>query len=61
MNVQYILDTKKPNIPRMAFSRQNSHTINDTITLYKDGQDICQTEEIYIKVKLSRKNRWTTI
>lgn len=50
LNVQYILDTKKPNIPRMAFLRRNSHTLNDTITLYKDSQDTCQTEEIYIKV-----------
>ncbi|KAL1494758.1 hypothetical protein ABEB36_010304 [Hypothenemus hampei] len=49
LNVQYILDTKKPNLPRMAFLRRNSHTINDTITLFKDGQDACQTEEIYIK------------
>lgn len=43
----------------MAFSRQNSHTINDTITLYKDGQDICQTEEIYIKVRLFKENQLT--
>ncbi|KAH1009329.1 hypothetical protein HUJ04_001698 [Dendroctonus ponderosae] len=49
LHVQYILDSKKSNIPRMMFLRRGSHTLNDTITLYKDSQDTCQTEEIYIK------------
>ncbi|CAG9770067.1 unnamed protein product [Ceutorhynchus assimilis] len=55
LNVQYILDTKKTSIPRMAFLRRNSHTINDTITLYKDSPDTCQTEEIYIKNEIRDK------
>ncbi|XP_066258052.1 integrin alpha-PS2 [Euwallacea similis] len=55
LNVQYILDTKKPNIPRMAFLRTKAHTINETITLYKDGQDTCQTEEIYIRSDIRDK------
>ncbi|XP_050304300.1 integrin alpha-PS2 isoform X2 [Anthonomus grandis grandis] len=49
LKVQYILDTKKLSIPRMSFLRKNGNTLNDTIILYKDSPDTCQTEQINIK------------
>ncbi|XP_076250512.1 integrin subunit alpha inflated isoform X1 [Rhynchophorus ferrugineus] len=55
LNVQYILDTKKPNVPRMAFLKSNSHTLNETIYLRKDSPDTCQTEQIYIKNEIRDK------
>ncbi|XP_060537100.1 integrin alpha-PS2 isoform X2 [Cylas formicarius] len=49
LDLQYILDTKKFDVPRMAFISRNSHTFKESLVLYKDSSHFCKSEEIYIK------------
>ncbi|KAJ8912906.1 hypothetical protein NQ315_017236 [Exocentrus adspersus] len=55
LTVQYILDSKKTGTPRMGFMNRNTHTFNDTILLYKDSQENCKTEQIYVKNEIRDK------
>lgn len=48
--VRYVLDSKKPNTPRMGFVARGSSTFNETLRLYKDNRDFCKTQQVYVKV-----------
>ncbi|KAJ8967511.1 hypothetical protein NQ314_002826 [Rhamnusium bicolor] len=47
--VQYILDSRKPDTPRMGFLKRGTHTFNNTVYLSKDNTHDCKVEEVYIK------------
>nr|CAH7714873.1 unnamed protein product [Callosobruchus chinensis] len=54
--VQYILDTKKTNTPRMAFfDRPSESTFNETLRLYRDNRDFCKSQKVYVKADLRDK------
>ncbi|CAH2004735.1 unnamed protein product [Acanthoscelides obtectus] len=54
--VQYILDTKKENTPRMAFfDRPRQSSFNETLRLYKDNRDFCKSQKVYVKADLRDK------
>lgn len=48
----FVLDSKKPKDTRMYFlSNPGMKTLNKTLTLYKDGQQRCEQNIVYIKVQ----------
>ncbi|KAL3268811.1 hypothetical protein HHI36_007907, partial [Cryptolaemus montrouzieri] len=56
LEVQYILDTRQPKRPRMAFiEAENVNSINNTIRLEKDRGDTCETKQIYLQSDLYDK------
>ncbi|KAK9889532.1 hypothetical protein WA026_006887 [Henosepilachna vigintioctopunctata] len=56
LEVQYILDTRQPKRPRMAFiEAEDVNSINNTIRLEKDRGDTCETKQIYLRPDLYDK------
>lgn len=56
LDVQYILDTKQPKRPRMAFiDTENTNIRNNTIRLQKDKSEHCERKQVYIRNDLYDK------